>query len=181
MLRRLACSSGASFQLLSSVNGAATAFSQFVSRFHSLQSAMGGDCCGAEAGVASKTVEDVNGVTESTTTKSDAEFVAEKQPYYAKRIELFEKYLQREQERMEAAKAAAVPIKVVLPDGTEKEAVKGATTPMDIAKGISGSLGKKVVSAHVDGKEWDISRPLVADCALKLFSANDPEGMDVRY
>lgn len=141
---------------------------------------MGGDCCGAESSLAAMTVEDVNGVTKGTTTKSHDEFVAEKQPFYAKRIELFEKYLKREQERLEEAKAAAVPIKVVLPDGTEKEAVKGATTPMDIAKGISTGLAKKVISSYVDDKEWDIHRPLVADCVLKLFSANDAEGMDVR-
>lgn len=142
---------------------------------------MGGDCCGVEKGVAAMTVEDVDGVTQSTTTKSHEAFVAEKQPFYAKRIELFEKYLKREQERVEAAKAAAVPIKVVLPDGTEKEAVKGATTPRDIAESISSGLAKKVISAHVDGKEWDINRPFVGDCAVKLFSANDSEGMDVRF
>eukprot|EP00892_Ulva_mutabilis_P000666 jgi/Ulvmu1/105/UM001_0109.1 len=177
MLRRLAFGIGP-VEIVSGLSGAVTVLSNVVNQFHTHQAAMGGDCCGVDKGVAAMTVEDVNGVTKGTTTKSDDAFVAEKQPFYAKRIELFEKYLQREQERLEAAKAAAVPIKVVLPDGSEKEAIKGATTPMDIAKGISNSLGKKVVSAHVDGKEWDINRPLIGDCALKLFSANDEEGMD---
>lgn len=179
MLRRLAFATGP-VEIVSRLSGAVTAFSNVVNQFHTGQAAMGGDCCGVDKGVAAMTVEDVNGVTEGTTTKSNEAFVAEKQPFYAKRIELFEKYLKREQDRLEAAKAAGVKIKVVLPDGTEKEAVKGATTPMDIARGISSGLAKKVVSAYVDDKEWDISRPLVGDCALKLFSPNDEEGMDVR-
>jgi len=179
MLRRLAFATGP-VEIVSRLSGAVTAFSNVVNQFHTGQAAMGGDCCGVDKGVAAMTVEDVNGVTEGTTTKSNEAFVAEKQPFYAKRIELFEKYLKREQDRLEAAKAAGVKIKVVLPDGTEKEAVKGATTPMDIARGISSGLAKKVVSAYVDDKEWDINRPLVGDCALKLFSPNDEEGMDVR-
>lgn len=43
--------------------------------------------------------------------------VTEHQPYYHKRIELFNQFKQRQLEAMEAAKAANVPIKVVLPDG----------------------------------------------------------------
>jgi TGS domain len=142
--------------------------------------AMGGDCCGVETGVQSLTVEDINGVTQSTTTKSHADFVQERIPFYKKRIDLFEQYWQRQQKQIEDAKAADVKIKVVLPDGNQKEAVKGATTPMDIAKEISTGLAKKVVVASVDGSKWDINRPLTGDCALQLFSPNDPEGLDVR-
>ena len=118
--------------------------------------------------------------SETTTTKTHADFLAERQPFYKKRIDLFEQYWQRQQAEFEAAKTADEKIKVVLPDGNEKEAVKGATTPMDIAKGISSGLAKKVVVASVDEEEWDINRPLMQDCALKLFSPADPEGQDVR-
>lgn len=141
---------------------------------------MGGDCCGVETGVQSLTVEDINGVSESTTTKSHADFVKERLPFYQKRIDLFEKYWERQQRQIEAAAAADEKIKVVLPDGNEKEAVKGVTTPMDIAKGIASGLAKKVVVASVDDAGWDINRPLTGDCALKLFSPNDAEGLDVR-
>jgi hypothetical protein len=147
--------------------------------FHT-QVNMGADCCGADEGIQAKTVEDINGVAESSTTKTHADFLAERQPYYQKRIDLFEKYYQRELDQIEAARAADVKIKVVLPDGNAKVAVKGVTTPMDIAKGISSGLAKKVVVSHVDDKEWDINRPLLGDCALKLFSPGDAEGMDVR-
>ena len=141
---------------------------------------MGEDCCGASSGVAAMTVEDRQGTTEATSSRSHQSYVDEKQPYYARRIELFDKYHKRETDKVEQAKAADVKVKVVLPDGTEKEGVKGATTPMDVARGISGGLAKKVVLAHVDGREWDVNRPLVGDCALKLFSADTDEGLDVR-
>lgn len=152
----------------------------FSARFFRTGFTMGGDCCGGDEGVQAQTVEDINGVSKSTTTKTHADFLAERQPFYEKRINLFEEYWKRQQQELEAAKTADEKIKVVLPDGNEKEAVKGATTPMDIAKGISSGLAKKVVVASVDGQEWDINRPLTQDCALQLFSPADPEGQDVR-
>jgi TGS domain len=143
--------------------------------------AMGADCCGVDNGVRAMTIEDRSGdAPAATTSKSHAEYLAEKQPFYAKRIEVFEQYRKREQEKLEKARAADVKVKVVLPDGSEKEAVKGVTTPHDVAKGISPGLAKKVVVAHVDGHEWDVHRPLVGDCALKLCGLDTPEGMDVR-
>lgn len=105
--------------------------------------------------------------------------VEERMPYYKKRVEVFEKFLEREQAKLEAAKAANVAIKVIMPDGKERAAVQGVTTPMDIAKEISASLAKKVVVADVDGHAWDLARPLEGDCALKLFSFDDTEGKDV--
>lgn len=105
--------------------------------------------------------------------------VAERTPYYKKRIEVFEQFYAREVAKMEAAKAANEPIKVIMPDGKEKAAVKGVTTPMDIAKEISASLAKKTVVADVDGQPWDLLRPLEGDCTLKLFSFDDAEGRDV--
>jgi threonyl-tRNA synthetase len=105
--------------------------------------------------------------------------VAERKPYYEKRIALFEQFQQRQKADVEAARAAAVPITITLPDGKQKQGIKGVTTPMEVAKEISSSLAKKVVVADMDGKPWDLLRPLPADCALKLFSFDDPEGKDV--
>lgn len=118
-------------------------------------------------------------VADGSAGTSFAEIVASKKPYYQKRIDLFELFAEREKAKVEAARAANVPIKIVLPDGAAKEGIKGATTPLDIANGISKSLGKKVVVASVDGEPWDVFRPLEGDCALKLFSFDDPEGKDV--
>lgn len=104
--------------------------------------------------------------------------VAQKKPYYDKRIQLFEQFLQREKDRVEAAKQANEQIKVVLPDGKTVEAVKGATTPLDIANGISKGLAKKTVVAKVDGETWDVFRPLEDNCALQLINFDDPDGRE---
>lgn len=149
---------------------------------------MGADCCGAEEGVQALTLEDKNGAVpakaaqakDGSSVRSHEEFVQDKQPFYSKRIALFEQYLKREAEKREKAREASEKLTVVLPDGSEKTAIKGATTPQDMARDISTGLAKKVVMAHVDGKEWDINRPLEANCSLKLFGSDTPEGLDVR-
>eukprot|EP00878_Enallax_costatus_P001087 GHUV01001224.1.p1 GENE.GHUV01001224.1~~GHUV01001224.1.p1 ORF type:complete len:714 (+),score=237.30 GHUV01001224.1:1826-3967(+) len=107
-----------------------------------------------------------------------ADIVADKKPYYDKRVELFEQYIARDKAAIEAAKQANVPIKVVLPDGATKAGVKGLTTPLDVANEISKSLAKKVVVAKVDGQVWDLFRPLEGDCTLSLHSFEDPEGKE---
>jgi len=105
-----------------------------------------------------------------------AEVAAAKQPYYAKRIELFEKYRARMDAAVEAAKVANVPITITLPDGKTKPGVKGVTTPMDVALSIAKSVAKDAVVASVDGDEWDLTRPLEGDCKLALHTFEDPEG-----
>lgn len=66
-----------------------------------------------------------------------------------------------------------------LPDGGEKSAVKGVTTPLDIANSLSKSLAKRVVVAEVDGGKWDLFRPLEGDCKLTLHTFDDTKGKDV--
>lgn len=108
-----------------------------------------------------------------------AEAVKERQPYYQKRIELFEKYHAREEAAVEAARAANVPIKVTLPDGATKDGIKGVTTPLDVANMISKSLAKKVLVAKVDGDVWDLFRPMEGDCSLSLHTFDDADGKEV--
>lgn len=81
---------------------------------------------------------------------------------------------------MEAARAANEPISVALPDGKQVAGVRGVTTPLDVANQLSKSLAKKVVVAKVDGAEWDLFRPLRADCALQLLTFDDDLGKHVR-
>lgn len=107
-----------------------------------------------------------------------AEAVKERQPYYQKRIELFEKYHAREEAAIEAARAANVPIKVTLPDGATKDGIKGVTNPLDVANMISKSLAKKVLVAKVDGDVWDLFRPLEGDCSLSLHTFDDADGKE---
>lgn len=110
--------------------------------------------------------------------KALAELVQEKKPYYDKRVQRFEAFKARELKALEEAKAANVPIKVILPDGSVKAGVKGVTTPYDVANEISKSLAKKTVVAKVDEQVWDLSRPLEGDCALQLLSFDDADGKD---
>ena len=82
--------------------------------------------------------------------------------------------------QLEEAKQEQAPIKVTLPDGSEKPGIRLVTTPMDIAKAISKSLANNAVVAKVDGKEWDLLRPLESDCKLSLHNFADREGKEVR-
>jgi threonyl-tRNA synthetase len=92
-------------------------------------------------------------------------------------------------------------IKIVLPDGKEKEGISFETTALDVAKQISNSLVEKIVVAKVrflnrvgtldqglinpdaenaeQGEQWELYdsfRPLEGDCEIKLLTFDDPEG-----
>jgi len=113
--------------------------------------------------------------------KSFEELVAEKTPYYNKRVELFCQYRKRHDEEIEAARAADVKAKVVLPDGAVKEVVKGVTTPLDIATGISKKLGQNAIVAKVDGEVWDMFRPIEGDCSLEICDFTTEEGKETYW
>lgn len=138
------------------------------------------DGCDLEDTVAAMTVEDPTGVTPTTTVRSHADFLAEKAPFYQKRIDAFEQYYERMQQKVAQAKEANKPINIVMPDGKIVPGVQGVTTPFDIAIGISKSFAKKVIVAEVDGAKWDLSRPMEGDCALKMFDFSSADGKDVR-
>ena len=114
------------------------------------------------------------------------EYVQKREPYYKKRVDLFQQYYQREVDRVEEAKQANRAIKVALPDGAVQDAVALVTTPMDIAKMLSKSLAKKAVVAKVKGESatdaqtWDLLRPLEENCTLELCTFDDKTGKDVR-
>ena len=132
----------------------------------------------AAAGVEQMSVSDAT--KQASGQKTWEQIVEEKKPYYQKRVDLFTTIKEKQNAALEAAKAANVPIKIVLPDGSEKPGVKGVTTPFEIASSISKSLAKKTIVAKVDGGVWDLNRPLENDCALQLLSFDDPDGKEVR-
>ena len=78
-----------------------------------------------------------------------------------------------------AAREESAEIQLTLPDGSTKAAVRGVTTPLDVASQLSKSLAKKVVVADVDGGKWDLFRPLERDCRLQLYTFEDAKGKDV--
>jgi threonyl-tRNA synthetase len=99
-------------------------------------------------------------------------------------------------------------ITITLPDGTVKPGVAFKTTPYDVALSISKGLANAIIIAKVhytrrlegdvivacdaeedapvaalaqeEGELWDVTRPLVGDCNLRLLKFEDPEGKTVR-
>jgi threonyl-tRNA synthetase len=69
-------------------------------------------------------------------------------------------------------------MRVTFPDGTIKEYEEGVT-PRQVAERIGSRLASAALAALVDGKPWDLNRPLPGDCTLKILTFNDPEGREV--
>ena len=66
-------------------------------------------------------------------------------------------------------------IKITFPDDSVREYAEG-TTAMQIAESISSRLAQDVLAASVNGEIWDLTRPISADSAVKLFKWDDEEG-----
>ena len=66
-------------------------------------------------------------------------------------------------------------INITLPDGKVVKTEKGSS-PFDIAKSISEGLARNVLSASINNELWDIQRPIMIDCSLKLHTFSDIEG-----
>lgn len=64
--------------------------------------------------------------------------------------------------------------KIVLPDGAQRH-YEGSITASSIAAEISPGLAKAAMIAIVDGEDWDLNRPIEADCALQLITSKDRE------
>ncbi len=69
-------------------------------------------------------------------------------------------------------------VRVELTDGSVKEFDMGVT-PLDVAKSISEGLARQSVAACLDGRNVDLSTPIVADCRIELITLNSPEGLDI--
>ncbi|CAK0779434.1 hypothetical protein CVIRNUC_004773 [Coccomyxa viridis] len=98
--------------------------------------------------------------------------------YVDRRIQLFEHFKLRESDAVQRASAENVPIRIQLPDGSEKAGVRGVTTPQDILQQLPRSVAKKAVVAKVDGRVWDMFVPLEGDCNLQILTFEDPEGKE---
>ncbi len=66
-------------------------------------------------------------------------------------------------------------IKITFPDNSVKEFESGVT-PLQVAESISPRLAQDVLAASVNEQEWDLTRPITGDAAIKLFKWDDPEG-----
>lgn len=93
------------------------------------------------------------------------------------RIALWDK-LKAEADAAIAAKVPT-PIQITLPDGKIVEGNSWRTSPFDIASGISAGLAENTVIAKVNGKLWDLDRPLEESCSLQLLKFDDEDAQKV--
>ena len=63
-------------------------------------------------------------------------------------------------------------ITLTLPDGNAKTFPAGIT-PAEVAAGISTSLAKRAISAHLDGVHWDLQWPIERDGAIVINTMQD--------
>lgn len=68
-------------------------------------------------------------------------------------------------------------IVITLPDGATRTYDAG-TTGMDIATSISKSLAKACAMIEVNGKLWDLSRPIDEDASISLIKRDDPQSLE---
>lgn len=66
-------------------------------------------------------------------------------------------------------------IKITFPDDTVKEFEAGISG-LGIARSLSNSLAKEVLSITVNDNIWDIARPINEDASIKLHTWDDAEG-----
>lgn len=66
-------------------------------------------------------------------------------------------------------------INITFPDGNVRQYESGVTG-LEIAKSLSNSLAKKVLSVKVNDEVWDATRPLTTDASLQLLTWEDTDG-----
>ena len=65
-------------------------------------------------------------------------------------------------------------ITLTFPDGNQRHYAAGIT-PAEVASDISTSLGKKAVSASVNGAHWDVQWPITSDSSIAINTLKDKE------
>jgi len=63
---------------------------------------------------------------------------------------------------------------LTFPDGNQRHYAAGIT-PAEVASDISTSLGKKAVSASVNGAHWDVQWPITNDSSIAINTLKDSE------
>jgi len=63
-------------------------------------------------------------------------------------------------------------VSLTFPDGNQRSYPAGVT-PAEVAGDISKSLGKKAISAQVDGRHWDLQWPIDHDAAVAINTMSD--------
>jgi len=74
--------------------------------------------------------------------------------------------------------AAAAKVNITLPDGKVLNFTRGVTGA-EIAAAIGPGLAKAALIVEVNGKQWDIFRPIEEDAKLRVITRKDPEALEL--
>ena len=74
--------------------------------------------------------------------------------------------------------AAPEQVTVTLPDGKALTFPKGVTGG-EIAAAIGPGLAKAALIITLDGKEWDLFRPIEQDAKIRIITRKDPESLEL--
>lgn len=70
------------------------------------------------------------------------------------------------------------PIRISLPDGKTLNFPAGVTGA-EVAAAIGPGLAKAALAANVNGRQWDLFRPIESDAELRIITRKDPEALEL--
>ena len=70
------------------------------------------------------------------------------------------------------------PVSISLPDGKTLSFPSGVTGA-EVAAAIGPGLAKAALAAEVDGRQWDLFRPIENDARLRIITRKDPEALEL--
>jgi len=74
--------------------------------------------------------------------------------------------------------ALAPKVNITLPDGKVLTFTRGVTGA-EIAAAIGPGLAKAALIVEVNGKQWDLFRPIDQDAKLRVITRRDPEALEL--
>ena len=77
-----------------------------------------------------------------------------------------------------SAPASSANVTITLPDGKAMTFMRGVTGA-EIAAAIGPGLAKAALILEVDGKQWDLFRPIEHDAKIRVITKKDPEALEL--
>ncbi len=74
--------------------------------------------------------------------------------------------------------SADAPVTLSLPDGKNMTFARGVTGT-DVAAAIGPGLAKAALAIEVDGRLWDLFRPIETDARVRIVTRKDPEALEL--
>lgn len=98
--------------------------------------------------------------------------------FITERNNLFDELKKKYDADLASREKTPIKIRFTPEPGTTKEIDGNAwdTTPGKLLKDVPKDRAGKIVVAKVDGKEWDLDRPLEKDCSVAYYTFDDKEG-----